>query len=167
MPDLDRPTETHQIRLIDIKQIKRNSHRDLLIFAFCCGLFFIGSLFYDPLEYVYCFSRDYEQFEVDELFATAIFAGALMCIYAWRRNRELHLLTENLERQKRELEEALTKVKELEGIIPICSFCKKIRDDQGYWRKVEEYISTHSKARFSHGVCPECAEKYYEEIKKI
>ncbi len=57
----------------------------------------------------------------------------------------------------------MTEIKVLRGIIPICSSCKKIRDDKGYWNRVENYLSTHSKASFSHGVCPECIEKLYGE----
>ena len=54
------------------------------------------------------------------------------------------------------LEEALDRVKRLQGIIPICGYCKKIRDDQDYWQNVESYIATHSEAEFSHSVCPSC-----------
>lgn len=64
------------------------------------------------------------------------------------------------------LTEALNQVKKLSGFLPICSSCKKIRDDQGYWRQVEEYIREHSEAEFSHGICPECAEKLYPEYYK-
>jgi ligand-binding sensor domain-containing protein len=59
------------------------------------------------------------------------------------------------------VDEALAKIKVLNGLIPICASCKKIRDDQGYWNQLEEYIYQHSEATFSHGVCPECAEKLY------
>jgi DNA-binding response OmpR family regulator len=62
-----------------------------------------------------------------------------------------------------ELEQALAEVKTLRGIIPICSICKKIRDDKGYWRQVELYISEHTEALFSHGVCPECMRRLYPE----
>lgn len=57
-----------------------------------------------------------------------------------------------------ELEEAFVKVKRLEGIIPICTYCKQVRDDQNYWQQVECYVSEHSDAKFSHGVCPSCYE---------
>jgi len=59
----------------------------------------------------------------------------------------------------REAESALAKVKQLQGLLPICCYCKKIRDDRNYWQQVEGYISAHSEAQFSHGVCPECYEK--------
>jgi response regulator RpfG family c-di-GMP phosphodiesterase len=55
-----------------------------------------------------------------------------------------------------ELEQALQNVKNLQGLLPICCYCKKIRDDSNYWQRVEEYISHHSEARFSHSICPDC-----------
>jgi len=62
------------------------------------------------------------------------------------------------------LQEALKKIKILRGIIPICAACKKIRDDKGYWNQIESYIKEHSEADFSHGICPECAEKLYPDL---
>lgn len=59
-----------------------------------------------------------------------------------------------------ELEDALTKVKQLQGLLPICAYCKSIRDDQDYWHRVEEYIGKHTSAQFSHGICPACYEKF-------
>jgi len=70
-------------------------------------------------------------------------------------------------RQNAELEAALAQVKLLEGIIPICSYCKKIRDDQNSWQQLEQYISGHSEAKFSHGVCPHCFEQQMKIIDKI
>ena len=67
------------------------------------------------------------------------------------------------EREKliRDLQKALSEVKTLKGIFPICASCKKIRDDKGYWRQIEVYIRDHSEAEFSHGICPECMKKSY------
>jgi hypothetical protein len=59
-----------------------------------------------------------------------------------------------------ELQDALAKVKTLSGLVPICAWCKKIRDDRGFWNEVEVYVQQHSKATFSHGVCPACREKW-------
>ncbi|MBI1940005.1 MAG: response regulator [Acidobacteria bacterium] len=59
----------------------------------------------------------------------------------------------------RDLEDALGRVKQLQGLLPICSYCKKIRDDNDYWQKVEDYLGEHSDVTFSHGICPECYEK--------
>ena len=63
-----------------------------------------------------------------------------------------------------ELNKALSEVKKLSGFLPICSHCKKIRDDKGYWNRIESYIHNHSDAQLSHGICPECAKKYYPEF---
>ncbi len=63
-----------------------------------------------------------------------------------------------------ELKTALSEVKTLRGILPICSFCKQIRDDKGYWNQIESYIQNHSEADFSHGVCPDCMKKHYPDI---
>ena len=68
-----------------------------------------------------------------------------------------------------ELEAALSQVKQLQGILPICSYCKKVRDDQNYWQQVENYISDHADVQFSHGICPDCYERVvreYEEQKQ-
>lgn len=71
---------------------------------------------------------------------------------------------ENQQRLIIELQEALDKVKTLSGFLPICASCKKIRDDQGYWNQVEEYIQKHSQAEFSHGICPDCMRSLYPEV---
>jgi hypothetical protein len=62
-----------------------------------------------------------------------------------------------------ELQEALSKVKQLSGLLPICASCKQIRDDKGYWTQVEVYMSEHTEIDFTHTVCPECTKKLYPE----
>ena len=66
-----------------------------------------------------------------------------------------------------ELKDALAKIKTLSGMLPICSYCKKIRDDKGYWDQVDSYISKHTDTVFSHGMCPECAEKALKELEQF
>ncbi len=79
-------------------------------------------------------------------------------------------ITENKRRQLEkerlieDLQKALAEVKKLSGLLPICSHCKKIRDDKGYWTQIESYIHEHSEAEFSHGICQECAKKYYPDL---
>ncbi len=65
------------------------------------------------------------------------------------------------EREKliRELQDAMAKIKTLSGLLPTCAWCRKVRDDDGYWKKVETYIEEHSDASFTHGICPECLQK--------
>lgn len=72
----------------------------------------------------------------------------------------------NSQRVEYDLSRANDEVKVLKGIIPICAACKKIRDDKGYWTQVEAYISTHSEAEFSHGLCPDCVKKIYPDLSR-
>ena len=71
-----------------------------------------------------------------------------------------------IERQRltTELKTALDHIKQLQGMLPICSVCKNIRDDKGYWNRIESYISEHSEVKFSHGLCPDCARKIYPDL---
>ena len=65
-----------------------------------------------------------------------------------------------------ELERALSRVKQLQGLLPICSYCKKVRDDQNYWQRVDSYISKHSDVEFSHGICPDCFDGLKQQLHK-
>lgn len=67
----------------------------------------------------------------------------------------------------RSLREALEQVKQLSGLLPICSSCKRIRDDQGYWSQLEAFFTTHSSTRFTHSICPECLEKFYQSLQEL
>jgi phosphoserine phosphatase RsbU/P len=106
----------------------------------------------DIIEGLYAGADDYitKPFDVHELRAR-VQVGA----------RVLGLQTELAQRVK-ELEIALTQVEQLEGYLPICSYCKKIRDDENYWQQVENYIEAHSKALFTHSICPGCYQEFVE-----
>ncbi len=71
-----------------------------------------------------------------------------------------------IERQRlmAEIKQALDHIKTLQGMLPICSACKKIRDDAGYWNRIESYLSEHSEVRFTHSICPDCAKQLYPEF---
>ena len=90
------------------------------------------------------------------IFAVAI--GAVFFVYI--TNPLLRKLSRTIEN----LKVALSEVKQLSGLLPICASCKKIRDDKGYWNQIESYISHHTEAEFSHGICPDCAERLYPEL---
>ena len=77
---------------------------------------------------------------------------------------ETKMAEETLLEERDKLQAALAKIKKLSGMLPICSSCKKIRDDKGYWNQIESYIRKHSEAQFSHGICPPCAEELYRDI---
>lgn len=77
-------------------------------------------------------------------------------------------LQKNLADRVRELEDALSQVKRLRGLLPICAYCKKIRDDKSYWQEVEGYISKHAEVQFSHGICPDCYEQFVKpELERV
>lgn len=96
-----------------------------------------------------------------------IFGMASLVVFTlWGKNRltdQLRIRTD-LEASHRSLEKALEEVKTLRGILPICSCCKKIRDEEGFWNQVESYVRSHSEAEFTHSYCPECYEKQLEDI---
>ena len=85
-----------------------------------------------------------------------------------RSSIEIALIKHRAAREREELiaqlENALLQVKRLSGLLPICASCKRIRDKQGGWQQIEDYITNHSEADFSHGICPECARRLYPEI---
>jgi hypothetical protein len=64
------------------------------------------------------------------------------------------------------LQNALADVNQLGGLLPICAYCKKIRDDKGYWNQLEAYLQKHTEAQFSHGICPDCEKKLYADLDK-
>ncbi|MBI3628756.1 MAG: response regulator transcription factor [Candidatus Rokubacteria bacterium] len=77
-------------------------------------------------------------------------------------------LQDRLAERVTELEEAMARVRQLDGLLPICAWCKKIRNDGNYWQQVEHYITEHTDARFSHSICPECRAKHVEpEIERL
>jgi len=78
--------------------------------------------------------------------------------------RRLTETRDQLAEQVRNLRQALDDIKTLQGILPICMHCKQIRNDKGYWENVEAYITRHSKALFSHSICPGCLKKHYDDI---
>jgi hypothetical protein len=73
-------------------------------------------------------------------------------------------LVELAEQRAKELEHMLEELKTLQGLLPICVHCKKIRNDRGYWQRLEQYLEEHSEAKFSHGLCPDCFQELYPDL---
>lgn len=92
-------------------------------------------------------------------------SGTVETVICTSKNITKRKLAEiELKNERDNLLKALKEIKTLSGLLPICSSCKKIRDDKGYWNQIEAYISEHSKAEFSHGICPDCSQKLYSEF---
>ena len=87
-----------------------------------------------------------------------------------KTNIEIALYRQEMERERdkllNDLQKALFKIKTLEGILPICAHCKRIRDKDGKWHEVSDYIEEHSRAEFTHGICPDCAARIYSQIER-
>ena len=147
--------------------------RDLVVIAVVSLLVFLLSIRIDLFEKIVYFSYQYENYEIDEVITLFLILFFGFLVFSFRRWRELdrevlaHIASE---KQKDEvidnLEKAMDEIKQLKGLLPICSNCKKIRDDDGYWQILENYISEHSLATFSHSICPDCLEKLYPELAK-
>jgi len=93
--------------------------------------------------------------------ALLLLVGAVAGLIRWRTVR----LAARARKLEAAVAEALSSAKILRGLLPICAHCKKVRDDQGYWTRIEDYISRHSEADFSHGFCPDCIETHYADLK--
>lgn len=108
-------------------------------------------------------------YDQDDVNLAQLLANTIWSIVQRKRMQE-HLSeqiaarTEELRQRNEELQQALADVQVLSGIVPICSYCKQIRDDQGYWNHLESYLSRHTEARFSHGICPACAKKEFPDL---
>ena len=114
-------------------------------------------------ERVVFLRKPFDQTEVRQL-ACTLTAKWKHSATAKLRRQELEVMveqrTQELTRTVSELQEALQNVKTLSGLIPICASCKKVRDDKGFWGRVEAYVSQRTTAKFTHGVCPDCVAKF-------
>ena len=84
--------------------------------------------------------------------------------YVENLEKEVAGRTKDLREKIEELQKALDEIKELRGILPMCAWCHKIRDDDNYWQQVDEYLSSHTLAEISHGICPECYAKMVNQL---
>ncbi len=134
--------------------------------AIACSVFlaFLSFVMFNP------FSFDLYSYDVGitlRFLASMLFVTFMAYMMESAREKYGLLLIEKnnkLRDEKENLQRALAEVKTLSGLIPICSNCKKIRDDSGYWQQVEIYVRNHSKAEFSHGLCPDCLAELYPEF---
>ena len=98
--------------------------------------------------------------------AVLVLAGAVVWFSGQLRARRADAgsLTARLEATTAELDKARTELKSLSGLLPMCAWCKKIRDDAGYWQQLEGYISSHADVEFSHSACPDCTQRIQADM---
>jgi preprotein translocase subunit YajC len=105
------------------------------------------------------------QSKVENISVLLVLAGIFLSAFiAFFTVRHVLKVEKELLNQRNELQKALSEIKTLSGLLPICASCKKIRDDKGYWNQIELYIRDHTEAEFSHGLCPICAENLYGDF---
>lgn len=137
----------------------------LVILVLAVGVFIYGAqvdIFEAAVEWI----EDHEEYELDEMIPVMIFLFVAFTIFSFRRWSDAEKLRKENQEEKKRLQKALDDIKQLKDLLPICSSCKKIRDDQGYWHNVEKYFSAHSNTEFSHSLCPECIIKLYPDHKE-
>ncbi len=147
------------------------ARKDFLVIAAGAVAVFAVSSAFDLFDKVIGWIYRHDTWQLDELFTVAIYLVFAMWAYGWRRHRELQEQVQRRERAEAEkarlipeLESVRADVAVLQKLIPVCSSCKRVRDDQGYWNRVEEYMKTSYHARFDTGMCPECARRIYSMV---
>ncbi len=155
----------------DNLDLKTKAYRDLKWISIVTAISLVLAVYFDVLDvFVHWYITEKEPYELEEIIPVFLVLPFAMAFFSWRRWQDLlseikkrKRAEEMLRVEKESLQRALSKIRTLSGLLPICSSCKKIRDDKGYWHQVEMYIRDHSEADFSHSICPECAEKLYSE----
>ncbi len=142
------------------------SSRDLIVIAVLAVVVYAVSATFDVFDKIIAFVYHHDTWQLDELFTVAVYLVFASIIYARRRHREFVAQVRRREKAEEEqarlipeLESARADVSALKKLLPICSSCKRVRDDKGYWSQVEVYVETHFRTRFDDGICPDCARK--------
>jgi hypothetical protein len=155
-------------------QRRSRASTELTVILLVGVLVFALSATFDVFNRIIAWLYRHDTWQIDELFTVSLYLVLAIAIYAWRRHRELVIQTRLRERAESEsarlipeLESALDDVSTLKKLLPLCSSCKKVRDDRGYWSRVEEYVEIHYQARFDDGLCPECARKLYSSSPRL
>lgn len=138
----------------DAKIRARQAARELWLIAILAIVAFALLAKVDAFERFQAWSLAHEHWQADELFSLSVVLLFAVAIYAWRRWRDLA-------RETRMRETAEAEVGTLREILPVCAHCHNIRTDAGAWKGLLEYMMAHSDLKFSHGLCPACAEKHF------
>jgi hypothetical protein len=129
-----------------------------------CAIVYMAASYADLLEQFFDFSREHESWNLDELAVVALLLMFYFISLATRKWRQATRANRQLELANLELKQAAHEIRQLQGIIPICAKCKNIRDDEGYWQKVEAYIRDRADVKFTHSLCPDCFVLLYPDL---
>lgn len=148
-----------------VQSPERPTARNLILelaatFVCSAAVIFIAFRFDFPKLVMTVFQR-YGALEMEAFITGSLFLVTVLTAFSVRRLIAFRKVNAVLMKRNAELEKAMIEIKELRGLIPICSVCKKIRDDEDSWHQIEAYIESHSHAEFTHGICPECIRMLY------
>jgi len=152
--------------LLVVIQGLRTGHRPTLFFVVAWGFVILSAISFALLGPGYLPTN----FITENFMEVALLSAVVLCSLALadrikiREKSDRERLESQVLERTSELQRALDEVKTLSGLLPICSHCKKIRDDTGYWNTLEKYVYEHTDARFSHSICPDCATTHYPEV---
>ena len=140
-------------------QLRSRAIRDGYVILASSVILYIVAATFQFFNKIVAWLYEHQAYELDELITVGIFLLFAGAIFVWRRRNELIAEIRERERIERERTRLIAEVKTLNGLLPICAWCKRIRDDKGYWNQLEAYISSHTDAEFTHGICPDCLSK--------
>jgi hypothetical protein len=140
--------------------------RDGVVIAVLAGLVYLAAMQFDVVSQLSKWFLAHNYMQIDELAFVALFLVAASAVFIWRRRSELLEQVRERERAENEkaalipaLEKALQEVQSLSSLLPVCAWCKRIRDDDGTWNQVDAYLHKHTSIGVTHGICPDCAER--------
>jgi hypothetical protein len=145
-------------------QARPRPFKDRVMIIVGAAVIFALSARFDVFNKVVDWMYKHDTWQLDELFTVAVYLVLAIGIYAVRRNRELKEQIRLRERAEQmteklipELESARADIRRLRVLVPICSSCKRVRGESGYWEEVETYVEVNLRTRLDHGLCPDCA----------
>lgn len=151
-----------------VRLFRHRAVRDGIVIAFLAVAVFLISARFDVFDRIVAWVRDHQSWQLDEVFTVSMFLILAGFVFVLRRRNEIIEQIRARERAESEkaalvpaLERALKDVETLSDLLPVCAWCKRIRDDQGYWSQVDAYLQKHTTIGITHGICPECAAKVH------
>jgi hypothetical protein len=160
-------------RTTDVAESTKRAIRDLVILAACGIAVMIVSVGFDLFNRIISWVYSHETWQLDEVFTLSAFLTLAAVVYSVRRWKELkreireRLRLESEQRiMEPQLESALRELTTLRKLVPMCAWCKSIRDNTGYWMPLEVYLETFSGTEYTHGICPACARRVFERQRR-
>lgn len=154
--------------------LRTRAIRDAIVIVLVGLVIYVVSLKYDIVDRLMQFLQEHETWQLDEVIAVMVYLVFASGLFVWRRRNELLEQVRAREEAETEkarllpkLETALNEVNELTGLLPVCAWCKRIRDDKGYWSQVDAYLAQHTGIGITHGICPDCAKGFGTQTRKL